>query len=223
MEQEATGLESVRRLADGELIAGLRRLVRADQVLMARLLVHLGEVDARGLYRDLAFQSMFAYAVEELHMSEAEAYLRIQVARLGREFPLVLRMLESRANTVSAQNVERAPRAMTGSARMTQTHSRYVPRAVVREVYERDGGQCTFVSPDGRQCAAQGFLELHHDMPYARGGSATAANLRTVCRTHNALFAERDFGRAFMQTKLAQARQRKRGSENKQVPERPQG
>jgi hypothetical protein len=71
----------------------LRQLVRADQALVARLLVHLGEVDARGLYREHAFQSMFAYAVEELHMSEAEAYLRIQVARLGREYPLVLRML----------------------------------------------------------------------------------------------------------------------------------
>jgi hypothetical protein len=74
-------------------MTGLCRLVRADQALTARLLVHLGEVDARGLYREYAFPSMFAYAVEELHMSEAQAYVRIQAARLGREFPIVLRML----------------------------------------------------------------------------------------------------------------------------------
>jgi hypothetical protein len=92
MNQKAVVLDEVRRLGDVELVAGLRRLVRADQALTARLLVHLGEVDSRGLYREHAFESMFSYAVEELHMSEAEAYLRIHAARVGREFPLVLQM-----------------------------------------------------------------------------------------------------------------------------------
>jgi hypothetical protein len=35
---------------------------------------------------------MFAYCVQELHMSEAEAYLRIQAARLGRQFPLIVQL-----------------------------------------------------------------------------------------------------------------------------------
>lgn len=105
------------------------------------------------------------------------------------------------SSPVSQRTDETKPR-MTSSERSTQAHSRYVPRAVVREVYERDGGQCTFVSSNGRRCAARGFLELHHhETPYARGGAATAANLRTVCRAHNGLFADRDFGRAFMQSK----------------------
>jgi hypothetical protein len=111
--------------------------------------------------------------------------------------------------------------AVTSRARPTQARSRYVPRAVVREVYERDGGRCTFVSPNGRQCTERGFLELHHhETPYARGGAATAANLRTVCRAHNMLFGERDFGRGFMQSKVADARLRKRKRNNGQVPER---
>jgi hypothetical protein len=38
------------RVTDQELIAQLRHLVRADRTLSARLLVHLGEVDARGLF-----------------------------------------------------------------------------------------------------------------------------------------------------------------------------
>ena len=65
----------------------------ADHTLSARLLVHLGEVDARGLYREYAYASMFAYCVDELHMSEAQAYLRIQAARLGRQFPLIVELL----------------------------------------------------------------------------------------------------------------------------------
>jgi hypothetical protein len=93
MELNVVGVQGVGRLGDVELIAGLRRLVQSDRVLTARLLVHLGEVDARGLYREHAFDSMFSYAVAVLHMSESEAYLRIQAARLGREFPLVLDML----------------------------------------------------------------------------------------------------------------------------------
>ena len=35
------------------------------------------------------------YCVRALHMSEAEAYLRIRAARLGREFPRVLIMLQA--------------------------------------------------------------------------------------------------------------------------------
>jgi hypothetical protein len=58
----------VGRVTDQELIARLRNLVRADRTLSARLLVHLGEVDARGLYRQDACPSMFAYCVEELRI-----------------------------------------------------------------------------------------------------------------------------------------------------------
>ena len=89
MEQETMALGDV---ADRDLIARLRRLVRADRTLSACMLVHLGEMDARGLYRECACASMFAYCVQELHMSEAEAYLRIQAARLGRQFPLIVQL-----------------------------------------------------------------------------------------------------------------------------------
>jgi hypothetical protein len=393
----------VGRVTDQELIAQLRHLVRADRTLSARLLVHLGEVDARGMYRQDAYPSMFAYCVEELGMSEAEAYLRIQAARLGRQFPLILRLFAngslhltaikllgphltaanhaqlleqasgknkreielivatvaprpdvpsrmrklpepssarvtsaparvtpgshagqatgaadsaSRATqaTVHAAGaadsptaapasratqatgavhastaaptshatqpefalsaprpaasstplrpgrykleltagqalhdkleqlknllrhqvpdgdlatiVERAvdllvdetlkqrfaqvrtprkPRSNKRGVRRRKLNSRYIPRAVVREVHERDGEQCTFVSSDGKRCRERGYLELHHRDPFARGGEATAANLTLLCRCHNSLLAERDFGAGFMRSKLLQA------------------
>jgi hypothetical protein len=92
MERVIVAFDEVGRVTDPDLIARLRRLVRADRTLSARLLVHLAEVDARGLYREYACASMFTYCVEELHMSEAEAYLRIQAARLGRQFPLIVQL-----------------------------------------------------------------------------------------------------------------------------------
>jgi hypothetical protein len=88
----------------------------------------------------------------------------------------------------------------SAAARDEPARSRYIPRAVVREVYARDSGQCTFVSPEGRRCEARGHLELHHEDPFARGGGPTVENLKLACRTHNALLAERDFGRAYIQS-----------------------
>jgi hypothetical protein len=100
-------------------------------------------------------------------------------------------------------------RAPKRGQRRRKLNSRYIPRAVVREVHERDAGQCAFVSSDGRRCSERGFLEFHHhDVPYAKGGESTAANIRLVCRAHDALFAERDFGRTFMRSKLLHARER---------------
>lgn len=78
------------------------------------------------------------------------------------------------------------PRA-AGSAHST---SRYVPAAVKRAVWDRDGGQCAFVGRQGR-CSERGFLELHHLVPYADGGQATDENLQLRCRAHNAYEVER--------------------------------
>jgi hypothetical protein len=69
--------------------------------------------------------------------------------------------------------------------RRRRLKSRYIPRAVLREVHERDREQCTFVSSDGKRCGERGFLQLHHSHPYAKGGQATVDNLRLVCRAHN--------------------------------------
>ena len=369
-------LTVVARLGDLELMASLRGLVAQDRALTARLLLHLGEVDARGLYREHAFPSMFEYAVEALHMSPDEAYVRLRAAKLAREFPLVLQMLErnelhlsaikllgphlTQANHVEVlaqarskskravemivadlapkpdvpssvrklpaprpavratalpapqiapqvapiqqppssapfvpasqltassshgriargesspqlttplspgrykvqftatqtlydklqrlkdlmrhqipdgdlsaiveraadllieqrmkqrfAQIKRKARSATPATEPSQRASRYVPRGVVREVHRRDGGQCTFVSPEGRRCSARGFLELHHEDPYAHGGPSTSQNLKLTCRAHNALLAEHDFGKAFMQDKLNHTR---RGKEHR--------
>jgi len=86
-------LDDVRHLRDEELLAHLQRLLQNDRALTVQLIVHVGEVDARGLYRECAYASMFEYAVAALHMSESEAYTRTRAARLCREFPVVLGML----------------------------------------------------------------------------------------------------------------------------------
>ncbi|HVR18815.1 MAG TPA: HNH endonuclease signature motif containing protein, partial [Polyangiaceae bacterium] len=72
-----------------------------------------------------------------------------------------------------------------GAARTSRVRS-----AVRREVFERDGAQCTYVAEDGRRCESRTFLELDHAEPKAVGGSDEAQNLRVRCRAHNQLWAE---------------------------------
>ena len=363
--------DPVTRLGDDELIASTQRLMREERKLSARLLVHLAEVDTRQLYRQHAYSSMFEYCVEALHLSEAEAYLRIGAARTCRRFPRVLHMfaagelhlsalkllapvldaancdelltaarfkskrevelllaqrrplpdvpsvirklpqpelaqardssqttlLTAASNIVSTpgelsfeprpQQPAREPAPLAPAApmpRQSQTlsplgtdrykvqftaskqvhdklrqaqdlmrhelpdgditqvleraldlliadrmkrrfgqttkprrtrptaapksESRHIPNEVRRLALERDGARCTFVSEEGKRCEQRGWLQLHHEHPFARGGAATPANIRVLCAPHNRLLAERDYGRAFVQQRIDGARKR---------------
>jgi hypothetical protein len=72
--------------------------------------------------------------------------------------------------------------------------SRGVPSAVRRAAWIGDGGQCGFVSTEGRRCTELVFLEFHHVLAYAKGGPTTAENTSLRCRRHNQYEAELIFG-----------------------------
>ena len=86
------------------------------------------------------------------------------------------------------------------------TSARHIPAHAMRAVWKRDQGQCTFVNGDGRRCPARGRLEFDHVDPVARGGRATVAGIRLLCRAHNQYEAERVFGTEFMRHKRETAR-----------------
>ena len=322
-------------ISDNALLRRLSEILNESRRIEVELVAHIGEVDRRRLYAREASPTMFVYCTETLHLSEAEAYLRIAVARAARKHPALLSMLEdgrlhlstiaklapvlTEANrdallaravhktkrevlelvaevapkpdiaptmrklparrepskpapgveprpdqvaastppapapvksavveplapsrygvhfTASAQlhdKLERLSALMPGidlasvveaavteklerleAKRFGKTKkprktieqadtspgSRYIPAPVKRFVYKRDGGQCTQVSQDGRRCNARTRLEYHHDDPYARGGDRTPYNVRLLCSAHNALRAERDFGKDVME------------------------
>jgi 5-methylcytosine-specific restriction endonuclease McrA len=354
---------SLRSLSDDELVRRLLDLLRQSRRVEADLVAHIGEVGARRLYAREAAPSMFAYCTEVLHLSEAEAYLRITVARASREHPTLLEMLRdgrlhlsgivrlaphlgrsdrdallARAAHRSKRGIEeliaelapkpdvptlvrRTPRpraeevlsepstpaltvqlcpdrveagasSATGttvrpvppeplaplvppavapalpaspgsvqalaparykvqftasselvqkldrlkalmrsaipsgdlaaliedavseklahlearrfaetasprkSLRATSTSptSRYVPAAIRRAVYRRDGGRCAFVGKQGRRCTARDLLEFHHRRPFGYGGEHEPDNLSLMCRLcrarHNRHYAD---------------------------------
>jgi 5-methylcytosine-specific restriction endonuclease McrA len=83
-----------------------------------------------------------------------------------------------------------------------------VAAAVRREVFERDGEQCTFVDESGARCPQRGHLELDHAEARALGGTNAPENRRVRCRAHNRLAAEDVFGKAHVASRI-DFRQRK--------------
>jgi len=76
--------------------------------------------------------------------------------------------------------------------------SRDIPAEVKRTVYDRDGGQCTFVDETGRRCPEGHRLEYHHRQPFGRGGGKETGNICLLCHRHNLYVAELDYGKEVM-------------------------
>lgn len=109
-----------------------------------------------------------------------------------------------RALTLLLQEAERTkfaattrPRLATDgsprSARRAWPPTRQIPATVKREVWARDAGRCAFVGDLGR-CPETAFLEFHHVVPFAAGGTSDVGNLQLRCRSHNAYEARLFFG-----------------------------
>ena len=77
-------------LSDAELLTVTRGLVGRSNQLLASLLAHLGEVEARGIHRTRACASLYAYCIYELRFSEDAAARRAGAAKLVKKFPLLL-------------------------------------------------------------------------------------------------------------------------------------
>ncbi len=87
-------LKRLSALSDDELLVRLSDASKQSRRGEAALVAHIAEVDARRLYARDASPSMFRFCTDVLHLSEAEAYRRINAARLSRRFPVLLTMLE---------------------------------------------------------------------------------------------------------------------------------
>ena len=84
------GEQSLSHLADAELLTSTRRLVGASNKLLSQLLLHLAEVETRGIHRTRACASLYTYCIYELRLSEDAAARRSSAARLVKRFPLLL-------------------------------------------------------------------------------------------------------------------------------------
>ena len=64
--------------------------------------------------------------------------------------------------------------------------SRFIPSHLKKYVWERDGGQCTYVHHETkRRCTCRHLLQIDHIQPFALGGRTEKENLRLLCAGHN--------------------------------------
>ena len=81
-------------LSDDDLLSSLRVICLDGRHLLARVVVHLAEIDTRELYIEAGYSSLFEFCLKELNMSEGEAYRRIAVARMVQEVPGIVPWIE---------------------------------------------------------------------------------------------------------------------------------
>src|SRR6478752_3519218 len=84
------GAASLAQLTDDELLASTRRLVGKSNQLLAALLLHLAEVEVRGVHRTRRCASLYTYCIYELRFSEDAAARRSAAARWVKQFPALL-------------------------------------------------------------------------------------------------------------------------------------
>jgi hypothetical protein len=175
-----------------------------------------GKVDAsciscpgadRGRVKPLSAQS-FALQVtidREMHddLRYAQSLLGHQV-RAG-DITEVLRLVLKAAIPQLEKRKFAATAKPRSGGKPTGSNPRYIPAHVRRAVWQRDGGRCTYVSENGHRCPATEPLEFDHVLEVARGGEASASDIRLRCRAHNQLMAERTFGAEFMRHKRSAA------------------
>jgi hypothetical protein len=115
------------------------------------------------------------------------------------------RALEALLSRLEKEKLGATSRPRARRARTAESDPRYVPPAVKRAVYARDGEQCTFTSEAGERCTERGFLELDHVTPVAHGGRPTVDGTRVLCHAHNKYEAERILGADVVRARRAAA------------------
>jgi hypothetical protein len=87
----------------------------------------------------------------------------------------------------------------------------YIPAAVRREVWQRDGGCCSWPLASGGVCGSRLRLQFDHRVSRAEGGRPTVANVRVLCSAHNRLAARERLGDRLMDRYCRDPRQEELG------------
>lgn len=91
-----------RTLSDDQLVDEVKRLAGSERRATVALLRVLAEFDTRRLYLRQGCSSLFTYCTQELHLSEAAAFNRIETARAARRFPVVFGAIAEGALTLTS-------------------------------------------------------------------------------------------------------------------------
>jgi hypothetical protein len=87
-------LATLARLSDNDLATRVKALAAREREAMAPMVAHLAEMDTRDIHLRDGYPRLYDYCRAVLHLSEWEAWNRIEAGRVARRFPILLDMLE---------------------------------------------------------------------------------------------------------------------------------
>jgi len=105
------GAKALEGISGRALLSGIRKLSRSERETVLSILVHLIEIDRRGLYAALGLSSLYELCREHLGYSESTAVRRVKIARCIARFPETYRALAS--GKVSFSNLSQITKIMT--------------------------------------------------------------------------------------------------------------
>ena len=123
------------KLSDSDLLLKLAEVLKQSRRVESVLVAHIAEVDARRLFVSQASPSMHKYCTDVLHLSGAEAFLRITAARASRRHPALLKMLDDGRLHLSGLAML-APISQTATAKISWLEQPTRPRARSKLVAE---------------------------------------------------------------------------------------
>ncbi len=213
------------RFPQSELLALVQSLGPASPGAGQHALAHVGSDGADGCQPALAHVGASVPPAKLAPIAPERYALQVSIGRETHELLCYARVLLGHTvpsgdlgavlHQVLKVAVAQFEKQKFGATNRPQRHPRpsddprHIPAAVKRQVWERDGGRCTFTSDDCHRCEATSRLEYDHVVPLAQGGESTVGNLRLRCHAHNQHAAEQTFGPGFMAEKRRQAREAK--------------
>lgn len=97
-----TTIQECSQLSNSEVRVQLFEEVASERRATARIIALLAVFDERRLYLDDGFNSLYAFCVGALRLSESAAYSRIHAARAARKWPQILEGLADASLTLTA-------------------------------------------------------------------------------------------------------------------------
>ena len=95
-------LPSLKSESDSTLFTNIKSLRGTEAATTAEIILHLFEIDSRGIYRNAGYTSLFSYCVEALGYSGASAARRIEAARSLKDNPEIYELIKQGKLTLCA-------------------------------------------------------------------------------------------------------------------------
>jgi len=95
-------LPELPRVCNEELLERIKNLKGEENRIVAEVVLHLHEIDSRGIYRDAGYSSLFIYCCQALGYSEGAAFRRVRAARCLKSSPDVYRLISDGKLSLSA-------------------------------------------------------------------------------------------------------------------------